>query len=195
MITWLEKNQVPQHLRGDYSGNKFRAESCTEVTIPMDAGLWSGGSRETYRHVRLSDGAMVDAVNHNEAPWGNRKERTIKLEPGFCVVKHIIFCGKDLGLAFYVHPDDVAKILPAPSVDLTENEKTVLWATCSFKSSYGGRDRYEMARENKSPYWQKDAPKFMSRDEWNAAKASLVASGHLSANGAITPKGRNAAPH
>ena len=64
------------------------------------------------------------------------------------MVEHTIFCGKDHGLTFYVHPDSAAKLLPSESVELTPNQKLVLNATASLKSSYNGKDRYE----NSKPY-------------------------------------------
>jgi hypothetical protein len=113
----------------------------------LDAGLWSGGSRDSYQAIELATGKAMDAINHNAAPWNpERKEKTIALRPGYAVVEHSIFCGRDSGLTFYVHPDDAAKLLPAP-VELTELEALVLNATATYKSSYGGKDRYQMATD------------------------------------------------
>ena len=39
----LLTRDVPKHLRGDYTGRKFRAVVTNEVTIPSDAGTWDGG--------------------------------------------------------------------------------------------------------------------------------------------------------
>ena len=77
-----------------------------------------------------------------------------------------------MGLAFYVRPEAAAKLVPASSTnELLETEKRVLEATSSYKSSYNGMDRYEMARSNTyGP--AKDS--FPSRSEWEAAKVSLI---------------------
>lgn len=40
---YLESNGVPAHMRGSYTGKKFQLRVCSEVSIPIDAGLWSGG--------------------------------------------------------------------------------------------------------------------------------------------------------
>jgi hypothetical protein len=188
-LTYLEASQVPSHLKGSYSGRRFKARSCETVTIPSDAGLWSGGSRDTFRVVRLADGASIMPTNENAAPWDrSRGERTITLEPGVCVVEHSMFCGKDMGLTFHLHPADVAKLLPAP-VELDTVERKVLVATRRFKSSYMGRDRYQMAREHDG---DRSEAAFPSRPEWDAAKSRLISRGLLNKAGAITTAGRNA---
>lgn len=112
--TKLTAKTLPKNLRtiDGYQGRTWCAEVCTEVTIPSDAGLWSGGSRDQYFYLRLSDGATVMASSA-AAPWSmERVDNTVRLAPGYAVVEHTIFCGKDLGLRFYVHPDDVARLLP-----------------------------------------------------------------------------------
>lgn len=192
----LDPNQVPTHMRGDYSGRSFKARIGETMTIPSTAGLWEGGSRDTFRFIRITDGAAVDAVKHQLAPWdGSRRDIPVTLRPGFAVVEHSYFCGKDMGLTFYVHPSDAAPMLPAPDGQLTDTEQKVINATCSYKSSYGGRDRYEMARDDYAPCWAKPDPAkapFPTREEWEAAKAALASRGYLNKAGAITPKGRNA---
>lgn len=188
----LEPNMIPATLRGSYEGKKFKARVVTEMTIPADAGLWSGGTRDTFRVIRLADGATVEAVNHNSAPWDrSRRDVHVKLEPGIAVIEHSMFCGKDMGLTFYVHPDNAAKLLPAPVAELTAHEKLVLSATSSYKSSYQGMDRYDMAKRDTRIV---DLATFPTRDEWNAAKSALASRGLLNKAGAITPAGRNAIP-
>ncbi len=182
----LEPTMVPAAMRGAYAGKQFKARVCETMTIPMTAGLWEGGSRDTFQVIRLDDGATVDAVQHNAAPWNAaRRDIEVKLVPGIAVVEHTIFCGNDMGLTFYVHPDNAAKLLPAP-VELTAFEQIVLNATAGYKSSYGGRDRYEMAQGD---YRGQAYP---TRSEWDAAKQSLIGRGMLNKAGAITVSGRNA---
>jgi hypothetical protein len=189
---YLDSKMVPNHLRGGYSGKQFSAIVSDNVNIPSCAGLWDGGSRDTYKIVRLADGKEIEGSDNMSAPWDkNRADRIVKLEPGFAVVCHSIFCGKDMGLTFYVCAIDAAKILPAP-VKLSENEKLILKATKNFKPNYGGKDRYDMMRDNISPSWKTDAPAFMSRDTWNNVKAELIVKGYLNKAGAITVLGKNA---
>lgn len=188
---YLEPNMVPAALRRGYDGKKFKANVCEQMTIPATAGLWEGGSRDKYSVVQIETGREIEPVNHNAAPWNSsRHDVTVKLEPGIAVVEHSISCGKDMGLTFYVHPDNAAKLLPAPSAELNEHEKLVLNATASFKSSYGGRDRYQMATDDLR-YARKPYP---SREQWEHAKQLLISKGLLNKAGAITPAGRNARP-
>lgn len=186
---YLEPNQVPPQIRGDYTGTKFQAVVCETVTIPADAGLWSEGSRETFKVVRLADGAALDAANHAAAPWdGTRRDVVVRLEPGIAVVEHSFFRGKDMGLRIHVCPTDAAPMLPAPPAMVPE-ERTILMAHARLKSSYGGKDRYELAMEQAE--YDKDW-KRMTRTEWDTVKALLIAGGYLNKAGAITTKGRNA---
>ena len=185
----LENSQVPAHLRGTYSGRKFSAVVTESVTIPAHAGNWDGGSRDTYKLVNVETGAAMDASDNVSAPWDARKDRVVNLRPGFAVILHSMFCGKDMGLTFYVHPENAAKLLPAPVAALSDHEKIVLEATCSFKSSYMGKDRYQMALEHESAVGRQFFP---TRGQWDAAKASLIGKGLLNRAGAVTVAGRNA---
>jgi hypothetical protein len=159
-----------------YSGRKFKLE-ISDRPINVKS-YWSGGSREYYHFVSLSDKKRVDvpaqsAFDHQIAGADN-----VTLPAGICCVQHTIFCGKDLGLTFIVRPDNAAPMLPAVSDDLTRNEKIVLAATCSLKSFA----RIDEAKRVTG----------ISLLDYNAAKDQLIASGHLLKNGGISPKGRNA---
>lgn len=185
--TYLEPAMVPATLRGNYNGKKFKAIVCLETTIPSDAGIWSGGTRDYFSFIKLATGEQIAMPGQGTSPWNAaRRDITVKLEPGFAVVRHTMFCGKDMGLTFYVHPDNAAKLLPAPAAELSENEKLVLQATCSYKASYNGQDRYSMATRGMD-----NAP---SRWQWDNAKALLIAKGLLDKRGAVTVAGRNARP-
>jgi hypothetical protein len=184
----LDRKMVPNHLLGSYNGTKIQAEACLSVTIPAHAGLWEGGSRDTYQAIELATGRAVAVSDNMSSPWNSsRQDQTITLRPGLAVVRHSIFCGKDTGLRFYVHPENAAALLPAPAAGLSEDEQFVLEATCKYKSSYNGRDRYTIATE----YLPISARK-LSRADWEAAKASLIEKKLLNKAGAVTTAGRNA---
>jgi hypothetical protein len=125
-----------------------------------------------------------------ESIW---RDINVTLKPGFAVLEHSIFCGKDMGLTFYLHPDNATKLLP-PVHDISPYERLVLRATASLKSSYNGRDRYQMAQgyENAN-YLKANNLSYPTREQWESAKQSLVGKGLLNKAGAVTPAGRNAA--
>lgn len=193
---YLDANQVPPALRGAYSGKKFAARVSETVTVPSDAGLWSGGSRDVYTLIELASGVTHPMPGQSASPFdGARQERIVPLKPGFAIVRHSTFCGKDMGLTFYVHPGNAATLLPAPTAELSPVARLVLKYTKERKASYNGQDRYDMAESDMR--YGGHAIKALgvdtmpTRDEWNAAKALLIADGYLNKAGAITTKGRN----
>jgi hypothetical protein len=109
----LKGVDVPRVLKAGYAGRKFKLNILREFDVPVDANLWSGGSRETYRAIRLIDGAEIK-LGSTSAPWSrDREEKRILIEPGIVIVQHSYDCGKDMGLTFFVHPDNVVKFLPS----------------------------------------------------------------------------------
>lgn len=192
---YLDKSQVPSQLRGEYAGNRFEVIVRENVHIPMHAGLWDGGSREHYYALRVADGAGVPFPGQAAAPWdASRQGRDVALVPGMAIVCHRVFCGKDMGLRFYLHPADAAPMLPAPEAALPALQQLVLDYTAGRKASYAGKDRYAMACEDirygSVPGFRAGVP---SRGEWDAARAQLASLGLLTKAGAITPAGRNRA--
>jgi hypothetical protein len=175
---YLEPSQVPAHLKAGYNGKTFRAVVTDSLTIPSQAGTWSGGSRDTYQAIDLSTGRAINASDNMSAPWSDtRTDKTVTLRSGFAVVKHTLFSGRDLGLTFYIHPDNAAQLLPPSDDEITPTERKVLAIIGKLKSSY--RKEYFNRAGIKEP-------------ELEAIKASLIKRGYLTKIGAITPKGRNA---
>jgi hypothetical protein len=205
----LDARQVPAQLRAGYRGKRFSAVIGEKVTIPSNAGFWEDGSRETYQLVRMADGAAVEFDNAEAAWKGTSQDREVILEPGFCVLCRSTFRGKDGGMRIYMTPDDAAPLLPAP-IELTAHERIVLIATARYKSSYAGRDRYQMARadmvhgngdrgavlsDRRDLTEVIPGERFMTRREWDAAKQTLTGRGLLTKIGSITIAGRNAVGH
>jgi hypothetical protein len=98
----------------DYRGRKLRVEARTSVSL-QDLN-WSGGSRTQYRACTL-DGQPTGNSNkyHAMAPWDSRQVegQSLPVPSGFAVVRHTIFCGKDLGLTVTINPADMPRLLPA----------------------------------------------------------------------------------
>lgn len=175
---YLNSDQVPAHLKGEYAGKKFKAELVDQITIPAEAGLWSGGSRDIYFALDLSTGERKSVTDTFSAPWDKeRQSQKIALKSGFAVVRRSTFQGVDLGLTFYLLPSDAAPLLPPPAADLTETEKKVLAIIAGLKSGYRA-DEYRR--------------KGISESEVEAIKSAMTKRGFLNKAGAITPSGRNA---
>lgn len=97
----------------DYKGRKFKIEARSQVTL-TDLN-WSGGSRSQYRTCTLGGNYIGGADKYNaQAPWAHQAENaTVPIPPGAVVVRHTLFCGKDLGLTVYVNPADMPRLIPA----------------------------------------------------------------------------------
>jgi hypothetical protein len=152
------------------------------------ASYWSEGSRSYYAVLRLADMAVVSIPQNGSGFDGFGRGIEIALPtalpaPGFAVVEHSIFCGKDSGITIHVQAENAAPLLPA-TTELTRAERIVLVATRSLKSSYGGIKEFR--------FHQAHSDTGISREDWDAAKASLISRRLLNAAGAITPEGKNA---
>jgi predicted DNA-binding protein (UPF0251 family) len=154
-----------------YNGKKFKLRG-TEI-INM-ASYWDGGSRDYYVVVRI-DGATLTVPQQSAFDKPVAGVTEFSIPEGFAVVEHSIFCGKDMGLTLHVPPSRMAQLAPA-TVALTDEQRTVLRLTASYKSCF----RREAAARNG-----------ISRERWAELVAELAELGMLRKNGSITPEGRN----
>ena len=180
--TYLDPAMVPASLKHGYNGRKFKAVQCDEVALTNT--YWDGGTRSTWTMVNLSSG-VTTTPNGSAAParfGGTLESRKASIPQGFAVVEHSIFCGKDMGLTFYIRSEDIAPLLPPPST-LSSDELIVLEATATYKNTYGGRTNLRFKEAARTTG--------ITAERWEAAKASLIASEHLRKNGSITTKGKN----
>lgn len=158
-ITYLEREQIPAHfLRGfNYNGRKFKVQASGKVTIHDT--IWGGGTRSTWHMLRLADGALapLDQSKRDPKPgdpfgWiPNVDGQSFDIPEGYAVVEHSIFCGKDMGLTFYVRPEALAPLLPPPA-EIDQRDRRILGTFAGLKSgeyrrealaklSYTGADR------------------------------------------------------
>jgi hypothetical protein len=121
MRNWIEvkKADMAAIIRAtfpDYRGRKVKLCAAESVTIHMADLNWSGGSRYQYRGATLSGQSTGSLDKHNAtAPWDKPVGSfDVPIPAGACVVEHVMFCGKDLGLRIYVNPVDLARYLPKP---------------------------------------------------------------------------------
>lgn len=102
---------------------------------------WDGGSRNECCFLNLvnmqsiSSSAMPQEARQEMGNPFNLPAGTIKMVAGYCVVEHIIFCGKDLGYRIHMHQDNFAPMLNAkPTIEISDKHKEILQAYKSLKS-------------------------------------------------------------
>ncbi len=164
-----------------YSGKRFRVEPLSG-NMRLDS-YWSGGSRDYYCLVNMETRQTIP-IPENGTPFSNGGQifTLDNLPLNIALCEHSIFCGKDVGVKIYVHPDNLNRFALAAPVDLTLAEKIVLAYTRERKSSYNGQNRAQMALADSG----------LPLADWETAKAACIGKGLLKGNGAITDAGRNA---
>lgn len=97
----------------EYRGRKFKVVAAEKVGL-YDLN-WSGGTRNQYRACTVTGHSTGGSDRYNAmAPWNNPAEGAMLPVPiGCVVVRHGMFCGKDLGLTVYVNPADMPRLLAA----------------------------------------------------------------------------------
>lgn len=158
----------------DYKGRKF---SVSQFHPGMSiTSMWGGGSKNSY--------ALVDIISCKVVPLPEGFGKLDALADGIALVEYCIFAGKHLGCRAYVRPENLTPLLGDATSSLPTSQRVVLIATRNYKSSCGGRKNIRL--HNAVEYTG------ITAAEYDAAKAALVESGHLTKAGAITDKGRNA---
>lgn len=154
-------------------GRNLPREAQIRPFRPMSTpSFWSGGSRDYWAIV---DTATMRAIRIEEngsgfTPYDERGGIGISSLPGGCILVQLTKSGSREYLYFY---GELAPILPAPSADLTDDEKTVLRVSKEYKGGF----RRQYARLDAAAY--------------DAALESLKAKKLLTGNGAITTEGKN----
>ena len=163
-----------------YSGRTFKISS--RIPSRLDS-YWDGGSRDYFYFYQPATGEILP-VGSNHPVFEADQPRVLKRLPeDLILIEHSIFCGKDTGLTFYVNPENLANYLPRNNGELSLEEKLVLVATRSLKSSYNGIKNLRLHEINR--YYR------MDRETWEQIKSKLISKGLLNKRGAITPEGRN----
>lgn len=180
----VNRNALPAFLQSvhGYAGRRFQIESATSVNV--SGNYWDGGSRNYWGAVELATGREAQLQTANPLAGQGRPFETA-VPVGVVVWEHTIFCGKDLGVTFYVHPDNLARLLPnaTEQAELTEDEHMVLDFTAQLKSSYNGINNYR--------FYEAHIKTGITKVRWEAAKQALIERRLLDKRGAITVEGRN----
>lgn len=156
--------------------------ACIQDSVQLYGTLWDEGNKRDYVFLSLN---TMETLPIPEQPFFERSELheyQFPMQPGVIVVCLVQSRGKEY-LEIISSADNITPLLPAPT-DLTEDERTVLIATRSLRSSYNGiKDyRFQEARRVRG----------ITRDRWDAAVETLKGKGFLQKNGAITTDGKNA---
>ena len=90
----------------DYNGKKFYVEYCNNVTF-YDLN-WSGGTKNDY--VAIDINSLESKRYYEHAPWIEIAEgKNVPVKDGIVIAKHTYFCGHDMGVTFYVNPNDASE--------------------------------------------------------------------------------------
>lgn len=193
---YLTPKDVPENLKrifdaleipGErYQTTKFKFEITDKVELQGMA--WSGGSKNDYIAVNLQTGETKTMRDPRPWPANQSAMPPVPLPANMAVAKRSTMRGKNMGVTFYIHPENAPRSLPSPEVGqegggLDRDQQIVLIATRSYKPSYAGVKNYR--------YQEATRQTGITPEAWEAARDALIASGHLNKRGAITPKGRN----
>lgn len=175
ILTSIAKAAFP-----DYNGKSFRINIIEAVNVKS---YWDGGSRSLFTFVSLTTGEKVEVPSQSAFDKQIQGAESVNLPEGVICVEHKIFCGKDLGLVFHIPPINAAKFLPTQA-ELSWEEKVVLSATRSLKSSYSGISNYRKCEAMSITG--------IPPSKYDEARERLAERGLLNKAGAITVEGRNA---
>ena len=164
-----------------YGGRIFKFEA--RDSVALSGSYWDGGSRSSYVGINLETRKSVAVPQFDPPQFGGPIETPkVVLRPNFAIVEHSFFCGKDMGLTFYIHPSDAPQMI-TESDSVTDDEKIVLEFTAALKNTYGGRTNIRLG-EARRKYG-------ITRERWEDAQGPLKPRKLLNKAGSITPQGRN----
>ena len=168
----------------DKAAPRFNGKAVTleEETHPVDVtSMWSEGYKDYFTFINLATMQVKEVPETN--PMQGKPPAPMSIPPGFALVEHS-YMGTRQGVTIHVNPENMSKLIQAPTADLSWAEKVVLVATRSLKSSYAG--------DNQARFHGAQRETGITADEWLEAKATLTSKKLLNAAGAITTAGRNA---
>jgi len=178
-INTPEVKEIVQKAFPEYNGKRFKVAPFTgKMSL---TSYWNGGSRDYWALINANTNKAF-FVPENGTPW-----TTKAFEIGRLPVNIFLVCyhrGPYEDMTVYVNPDNLNRLALPPVSELTRNEKIVLIATRSLKSSYAGIKDYRFREAKRSTN--------ISLEDWITAKISCQNKGFLNKAGAITDAGRNA---
>lgn len=118
MYQRLQVNDLPPSLKtAARSLSKKRSAVVSSATSVALATGWDSGSRSSFSSVNLASGSIERLVGNSESAWFASKRTTPEhaIDPGFAVVDCGTFQGKTASPHFFLHPEDFARMFPAPA--------------------------------------------------------------------------------
>ena len=121
---------IKQLIADCYPNYKGRTISLsTSVPRRIDS-YWDGGSRRYYVFYHVASRKIINVHSNHPAFEPNQPREFDKLPPGVVLVRHYIFCGKDVGITIFVEPEEIFNIsqlkaipeicnIPAPALPET----------------------------------------------------------------------------
>lgn len=163
-----------------FTGTKVEAIVTDSVT--MYGTMWDDGNRRTYQLLRLADMATIPVPQECFGERSAAHHTPFSIPDGVVVVVlNESGITKD-GIEIHSPAANISPLLES-NVTISEDEKIVLMATVGLKSSYAGIKDYRFSEAKQRTG--------ITRDRWDAAKASLIDRKLLNKAGAITIDGRN----
>ena len=164
---------------------QYRVESREKVSIT--GTYWNSGCRNSFVAVDLESMEKIDLPHFNPPNFGGPQEDPVidltTQSKQVCIVEHSQ-SGTHEYITFYFNPSNITGFFKPDSNSLSKNEKIVLYATRSLKSSYAGIKEYRFKEANSATG--------ITKLEWNDCVGDLIAKKYLRKNKSITPAGKNA---
>ncbi len=164
--------------RRAFPSTNFRSINVEAFRGPMSLNsYWDSGYRDFFAVVRISDGELLTKVAQNGTPYDGKNYELSALPDGYAVAVHH-YAGQRQTGSLYLNAANITAMLPAPTADLTFEEKAVLLVTSGLKS---------FARRDEA------ACMGVKSEAYETALSGLKAKRLLNSAGAITIEGRNLA--
>ena len=94
----------------DYRGRKFSIRPYDPAKpFQCHNNYWDGGTKSYYVGVNIATGAVVEIPKAN--PYVQAEGQKGFLAENIMIVEHSYFCGRDCGIIFHVHPNNMRKLV------------------------------------------------------------------------------------
>ena len=171
--------QIIQAAFPEFTGQKVQASIADSIRFYNT--MWDEGNRRTYVYVELNTMKAQTVPQEQYMTRSEFHQTEHPIPTGFVCVVHVE--SRVPHIEIHGPAANLTGLLPKPS-ELSFDEKVVLVATRSLKSSYAGISNYR--------FHQAGGYIGGSLDRWEAAKQTLIQKGLLNKAGAITVDGKNA---